>query len=153
MLFGFCKHTPAPCLTLIWGSIKDIYNIHITSLTGKGDVWFSLNGTTYQNNSCVALEDIGEDVDALLCITNFTACCRAPHTGKNVGNWYFPNGTRVPGSGMQWEFRRTRDHMVVFMHRRRGGVAGIYRCEIPDSMNVTQTIYIGVYTANTSTGE
>ena len=36
------------------------------------------------------------------------------------------------------------------MHRRRGGVAGIYHCEIPDSMNVTQTIYIGVYSAGSS---
>ena len=34
------------------------------------------------------------------------------------------------------------------MYRRRGGVEGIYRCEIPDIMNVTQTIYIGVYTAS-----
>ena len=33
------------------------------------------------------------------------------------------------------------------MNRRRGGVDGIYRCEIPDSRNDTQTIYIGVYTA------
>ena len=37
------------------------------------------------------------------------------------------------------------------MHRRRGGVEGMYRCEIPDTMNVIQTIYIGVYSA--STGE
>ena len=37
------------------------------------------------------------------------------------------------------------------MNRRRGGVEGIYRCEIPDSMNVTQTIYIEVYSI--STGE
>ena len=104
----------------------------------------------------MTLEDIGEDDTALLCATNFTACCRAPYTGENgtgLGNWYFPNGTRVPSSGKQWEFHRIRDHMVVYMHRRRGGVAGIYRCEIPVSMNVTQTIYIGVYTANTSTGE
>ena len=31
-----------------------------------------LNGTTYQNNSIVTLEDIGEDGGALLCITNST---------------------------------------------------------------------------------
>ena len=35
---------------------------------------------------------------------------------------------------------------MVVLQRRRGGVDGIYRCEIPDSMEVTQTIYIGVYT-------
>ena len=100
------------------------------------------------------LEDIGEGDDALLCITNYTACCRPPYTSVNgpaLGNWYFPNGTRVPSADMQWDFHRTRGQMVVRMHRRRGGVEGIYCCEIPDAMNVTQTIYIGVYSA--STGE
>ena len=43
--------------------------------------------------------------------------------------------------------------MVVTLNRRRGGEGGIYRCEILDSVNVIQTIYIGVYTTNTSTGE
>ena len=42
---------------------------------------------------------------------------------------------------------------MVALNRRRGGVEGIYCCEIPDSMNVTQTIYIGVYTTSTSTGD
>ena len=68
-----------------------------------------------------------------------------------IGNWFFPNGTRVPGSGHQWDFHRTRTKMMVNLNRRRSGVDGIYRCEIPDSMNVNQTIYIGVYSA--STGE
>ena len=97
------------------------------------------------------LEDIGEGDDALLCITNLTACCRPPYTGETgptVGDWYFPNGTRVPGSGAWWDFHRTRGQMVVLLHRRKGGVEGIYRCEIPDA---NQTMHIGVYSA--STGE
>ena len=40
---------------------------------------------------------------------------------------------------------------VRWWYRRRGGVEGIYRCVIPDAVNVIQTIYIGVYSA--STGE
>ena len=100
------------------------------------------------------LEDIGEGDDALLCITNQTACCRHPYTSGNdvFGNWFFPNGTKVPSAGgNQRDFYRTRGQMVVRMNRRRGGVEGIYRCEIRDAMNVIQTIYIGVYSA--STGE
>ena len=97
------------------------------------------------------LEDIGEDDDALLCITDLTACCQSPYTsemGPDIGNWFFPNGTRVPNgdvnvtSGLQWDFYRTRGHSTILMHRRRGGVTGIYRCEIPDALGVTQTIYI-----------
>ena len=38
---------------------------------------------------------------------------------------------------------------MVRLHRRRGGVTGIYCCEIPDAAGVDQTLYIGVYTAGT----
>ena len=102
----------------------------------------------------MSLEDIGEGDGALVCITNLTACCRPPYTGEMryaTGNWFFPNGTRVPSSGSQSDFHRTRGQMVIRMHRRRGGEDGIYHCEIPDAENVTQFIYIGVYSA--STGE
>ena len=116
-------------------------------------VW--LRGTNYQNNSLVTLEDIGEGDNALLCITDLTACCRRPYTdsiGQSaVGNWFFPNGTRAPSSGLQWNIHRTRGHMNIALHRREGGEEGIYHCLIRDAMNVTQAIYIGVYIA--STGE
>ena len=102
----------------------------------------------------MTLEDIGQDDTALLCMTNLTACCIPPYTVENwpaVGSWFFPNGTRVPSSAKQWDFYRTRGQMVVGLNHIRGGEDGIYRCEIPDSMHVTQTIYIGVYA--TSSGE
>ena len=100
----------------------------------------------------MTLEDIGDNGDGLLCMTNFTACCQDPCTGENgsgLGNWFFPNGTKVPSTGGQGDFHRTRGQMVVALQRRRGGEEGIYHCKIPDSTNIVQTIYIGVYTANT----
>ena len=103
------------------------------------------------------LEDIGEDDNALLCITNQIACCQCPYTGKMgpaLGDWFLPSGTKVPSvvaNDTSDDFYTTRGQVVVRMNRRRGGVEGIFRCEIPDTMNVTQTIYIGVYSA--STGE
>ena len=48
-----------------------------------------------------------------------------------------------------WDFYRNRGPSVVRMHRRRGGVTGIYRCVIPDATGVNQTMYIGLYTGNT----
>ena len=101
----------------------------------------------------MTLEDIGENDTALLCVTNITACCIPPYTGENgpaLRSWFFPNGTRVPSHDNELVYR-DRGQMVVGLNRRRIGVEGIYSCEIPDSMN--QTIYIGVYRANTSTGE
>ena len=134
-----------------WGIyINFVNSIEYSNFQGAGDVWFSLNGRTYQNNSCVALEVIGEGDNALHCVTNQTACCRPPYTGQNgsaKGNWFFPNGTRVPSSSEQLDFHRTRQKMVVRLNRRRGGEDGIYHCEIPDSRGVYQNIYIGVYSA------
>jgi len=123
----------------------------VVSLLPCEGVRFSLNGITYQNNSLVTLEDIGEGEGALLCMTDLTVCCRPPYASGQVGNWFFPNGTRVPSSGVQWDFHRTRGQNAVFLHRRRGGVNGIYSCVIRDAMNVTQIIYIRMYSA--STGE
>ena len=105
----------------------------------------------YQNNSLVALRDIGEGDDALLCLTNNIMCCaRAQVPGGGIlGNWLYPNETRVVNAGERWEFYRNRGQSVVRLHRRRGGVTGIYRCVIPDTAGVDQTLYIGVYTAST----
>ena len=98
----------------------------------------------------MALESVGEGGDALFCVTDFHNCCRHPYTGEirnTMGNWFFPNGTRVPSN--QWDIYRTRGHMIVSLHHRRGGVNGIYRCEIPDAMNIIQTMYIRLYSADT----
>ena len=99
----------------------------------------------------MALEDIGQGNDtALLCMTNFTACCRPSCTGENgptLGKWFLPNGNKVLDTSALGFFYTTRGYMVVRLHRKIGGEEGIYRCEIPDSMNVTRTLYIGVYSA------
>ena len=134
-------------------------------LSSGAGVRFSLRGTTYQNNSVVTLENIGDsDSLALLCVTDLAACCRRPYTGSNgppLGDWSFPNRTGVPnsdidGQGLMWDFYRNRGQRVVRMIRRRGGVDGIYRCMIPVSAGpsiVYQNIYIGVYATNSTSGE
>ena len=128
-------------------------SVHLmSSLPGAGNVRFSLNGTTYQNNSIVTLEDIGKKDDALFCVTNGSISRRNWLISRS--NWFFPNGTRVPSkNSKEWDFYRTRNQSVVLLNRRGSGEDGIYCCKIPDSMNVTLTIYIGVYSANTTTGE
>ena len=108
----------------------------------------------YQNNSLVTLEDIGESDDALLCITNNTACCSRTESpgGDILGDWHYPNDTGVANNGEMWDFYRDRGLSVVRMNRRRGGEEGIYRCMIPVTTGVDQTIYIGLYN-RTNTGE
>ena len=104
------------------------------------------------NNSLVTAEDIGEGDNALRCMTDNTSCCRPPYTSslgrQALGNWFFPNGTRVQSSRRQWDFHRTRGHMVVLLQRRRGGEDGVYHCVLPDKDGNDQITYIGVYTAS-----
>lgn len=123
---------------------------------GPGDVSLSLNGTLYQNNSLVNLEDIGLDDNALLCTTANTECCSRTESpgGAILGQWFYPNGSAVADrivdvQGDMWEFYRTRGPSIVLLNRRRGGVTGIYGCLIPDTLNTDQPLYIGLYTANT----
>ena len=100
----------------------------------------------------MTLENIGKEDTALLCIMNQTACCRQEHRCA-LGNWFFPNKTRVNSSSFTRDLYRTRGQtrgqMMVKLNRRRGGEGGIYHCEIHDASNVIQRIYIGVYTAGT----
>ena len=120
---------------------------------GVGEVRFTLKGAILSNNSLVTSDDIGEGEDALRCMTDNTSCCRPPYTqnlGQSaLGNWFFPNGTRVPSSDKQSDFHRTRGDMAVLLHRRRGGEDGVYYCVVPDKEGNDQTTYIGVYTAGT----
>ena len=122
----------------------------VLSFSGAGEVGFTFKGAVLNNNSLVTADDIGEGVNALRCMTDNTSCCRRPYTESlgfsALGNWFFPNGTRVPSSGVQWDFHRTRGHMVVLLHRRRGGEDGVYRCIVPDKDGNDQSTYIGVYT-------
>ena len=159
MLYNVCSSQSGP-------QKRQFCDNGISSFSG---VRFSLRGTIYQNNSLVTLEDIGESgVNGLLCLTDLATCCRGRDTNGRgaLGNWFYPNETAVPnriigfvgggtsGTPIISEFYRDRDESIVRMNRRRGGVDGIYRCQIPVSLGspiVYQTMYIGVYTA--STGE
>ena len=60
---------------------KILCNNGISSYPGGGEgVSFSLNGTTYQNNDLVNLENVSNIDDALLCVIDLTICCQQPVT-------------------------------------------------------------------------
>ena len=63
-------------------------------------VYLSLKGVVYANNSVISITEIGETNpdtnlnEGLQCITDRVPCCRSTF---RAGEWYFPNGTMVPG--------------------------------------------------------
>ena len=108
-----------------------------------------LGGARVPNHGFVGRGDLSGPTDnPLLCVTpdNITCCSTVETGGAPLGNWYFPNGTEVPPDSTGWLFYCTRGPGVVRLHRRTGGMSGIYHCVIPDQSGVNQTLYVGLYT-------
>ena len=108
-------------------------------------VKFMLGGKTYLNNTIVLMSDIGEDNDALLCMTDRSDCC----DGSRVGEFYYPDNTAVGFSSTN-SLYRNRGPQVVRLNRRGNALSptGVYRCQIPDSIGRMQNIYINIIGMN-----
>ena len=90
-------------------------------------------GVEYPNNSIVRIKEIGEGVDAVACQTDMRPCCGTPY---RIGEWYYPNGSRVPIEGAREPFYRNRnDEGLVMLHRRYYSLypTGLYCCVLPDA--------------------
>ena len=105
-----------------------------------------LRNQTYLNNSIVAINDIGEGDNALLCVTDKPDCCDIQD--NKIGEFYYPNNnSAVPnGHSSNNSLYRNRGPQVVRLNRRNNVFSphGVYRCEIPDSTEEKQNIYINI---------
>ena len=95
------------------------------------------------------LNDIGLNDNALFCYTNLSTCCRGIDGGSQ-GSWMFPDGNvvgRLSTPVNNNEFSRYRNGRAVVLHRgiSAAGPTGIFTCVIPDSNNVMQQVYFGIY--------
>ena len=85
------------------------------------------------------------------CHTDLTTCCNRTY-GVHRGDWYFPNGTRLPFPHNTGIFE-VRDAQRVDLRRNVDGLTfGIYRCDIPtiavhdnNDTSVRDTVYVGLY--------
>ena len=111
-------------------------------------VGLSLNGMNLPNNSIVTDTDIGTGTAALVCTTTYTPCCTS---GNPETQWYFPNGSQVPNN-MNLPYQRNRGPAAGRVNLNRNSestITGIFRCDIPDANNVTQSLYVGIYDSGT----
>ena len=97
------------------------------------------------------ITDIGSGTNALYCFTNRSDCCRGSD-GNAYGEWLFPNGSAVEGSGRFsiLDFSRNREPSAVLLNRRNNAMepTGLYQCEVLDARNINQSIYVGIYPIN-----
>ena len=113
--------------------------------------YVSFNGQTLANHSYVNLSLVGSDIsgsDSVQCITDLGTCCTSNQGGYR-GDWYFPDGTRLPFSGDISEHRGVKR---VELRHTNSGIDGIYRCDIPTNavrddsdISVQEMVYVGLY--------
>ena len=112
---------------------------------------FEFGDTVLTNNSYIFRGGIGvgED-DSLRCVIDYLDCCAGSGAGSDVGNWFDRDGNEVhQGADGATDLYVTRGEGVVYLNRITGGVSGMWRCDIPDSDGMMQSIYIYLGTPTT----
>ena len=131
--------------------------------------YVSFMGQTLDNHSYVDLSLVGRPDsypagEGVQCITDLSTCCTNTD-GSHRGDWYFPNGTRLPfaGSGdifenrevQRVEIRRNLHANSPTGNLNNNSPVGIYHCDIPTDAvhddtdkSVRDTVYVGLYTAS-----
>ena len=124
--------------------------------------YVSFMSQTLANHSYVDLSQVGRpDVpnggEGVQCITDLSTCCSGLD-GSHRGDWYFPDGTRLPFPASDVDTFEARLSQGVDIRRNTNAnspTIGIYRCDIPTNavhddtdISVRDTVYVGLYTAS-----
>ena len=91
------------------------------------------------------------------CHTDLESCCTGGQSPTHRGDWYFPDGDRLPFCGDGGGIYEYRNAQRVDLRRRNNANSptGIYHCDIPTNavhhdtdISVRDTVYVGLYTAS-----
>ena len=111
--------------------------------------YVSFKGQTLANDSYVDFSLVGDlknGSDSVQCHTDLNTCCTGGQ-GIHRGDWYFPNGTRLPfGPAAIHESRRKK--RVDLRRISATSPTGMYHCDIAttDHNETTQKrVYVGLY--------
>ena len=88
----------------------------------------------------ISLSEVGEINDAIFCFSNTSSCCREINGSAAIGDWYYPNNSRVSSRGNGSIFRTRGPKTILLQRVDATEVFGLFRCELPDSI-----AYFGIY--------
>ena len=73
--------------------------------------------------------------------------CQSANNGTTIGDWFFPDGTKVSTIDSNLPLHVYHDEGQVGLLRDGGlaGIQGLYKCDIPDENDVNQTLWVAVY--------
>ena len=127
----------APLLLCLLFALVEVHSQTAPNLTFMGNNIF--------NHSYV---DVHTMETIVKCHTDLHTCCSGGQ-GPDRGDWYFPNGNRLPFSGDVSEGRGAQ--LVLLKYTGSGGTSGIYRCDIEtvavNNNDGHETAYVGLYTS------
>ena len=137
--------------------------------TGPG---LALKGAVFPNHSVLRRDPsvIGEDEDALYCVTDNVTCCGTPPSpnccgmlptvtgdggsGNAQGLWYFPDNPNIQddqllsgtaNSNLWYARWLTGAVLMNFRGNATSGTTELYRCDIQDSTGTLNQFYTCVY--------
>ena len=136
-------------LSLLWSLVE------VHSQTAAPYVSFM--GENLPNHSYVDLTLVGtsnsDPGNTVRCITDLNTCCTSSQ-GPHRGDWFFPNGDRLPLKSPGIDIFEALVAQRVTLRRRNNamGPSGIYRCDIAtdtvhddNDLSVRETVYVGLY--------
>ena len=115
--------------------------------------YVSFMGRPLANHSYVNFSLIGKiEIESVQCHTDLRTCC-SNEQGMHRGDWYFPNGNRLPFDGAN-DIHQRRDYQRVELSRINStSPSGMYHCdiatvEVHDNTTTQLTrsrVYVGLY--------
>ena len=116
--------------------------------------YVSFMGETLADHSYVDISQVGTGSDSVYCHTDLSTCCVAAQ-GWHRGDWYFPDGDRLPiPGGHAGNIFEARAAQRVDIRRTNNAnePTGIYRCDIPTlsvhhptDNSLRASVYVGLY--------
>ena len=104
-------------------------------------------GQNLSNHSYVNFTLVGnQPASSVRCHTDLSTCCSIAQ-GVHRGDWYFPNGDRLPITGTLFE-GRTNQRVEMRQTPSTTSQPGLYHCFIP-----TEAVHDEVGGPNTTVGE
>ena len=103
----------------------------------------SQEGQLIPNNSVLSLNSFCNGT-SLFCVTNRPFCCDT----NRLGSWYppdYPDPVDNVSNTSSALDQAWGDDQSVRLFGVDSVESGLYRCEVPDRDNVTQILYVGIY--------
>ena len=144
------KFPPLLVLCLLWSLV----GVHSQTFPYVSFMGNTLPNNSYVDFNLVGTKHTGSDNNTVKCHTDLSTCC-SRQQGPHRGDWYYPNGTRLPFSDSPGVLYMLHKPQFVNLYRDGNGpTSGIYHCTIAtnavhedSNQHLGESVYVGLYTS------